>query len=361
MAFTRGLYYPWIDFRSTDWLRSAILYWDTLHTIVPASIRHPYSSPVTEELVDAGVVQPLRVNPQLPELSRVAEGAIAYLSSPEGAAVVTGATHLGVAHLHPDKLPRELRRMIGLHPQKLAYTLRRDLRHLLEEGSDGWLHVDPRFAAYYMTLLAREFANSAGVGLIADAPDHHSLASAARLDVQRALLAASRPHVGHWDGDASLLAQGMLGQLSIASLQIDPSISTSKLLRFRKLHEDELGRFRIEVARLASSISPELPIDALRQSVQDIYKNEVRPAFNAFKRALRGSRIRWTVGGATSVAFFSSGAAAVPQGLIGLGASEALLAGAGLSMLANVVLYNVARSEDLTRNPYTYLHQLSTL
>ncbi len=268
MAFTRGLYYPWIDFRDTEWLRSAVLYWDTLHTIVPASIHHPYSSPVTEELVDAGVVQPLRVHPHLPELSRVAEGAVAYLSSPEGAAVFSGVTKLGVAYLHPDKLPRELRRMAGLHPQKLADTLRRDLRHLLEEGSDGWLHVDPRFAAYYMTLLATELANSAGAGLIADAPDHHSLASAARLDVQRALLSASRSRVGHWEGDPRLLAQGMLGQLSINSLRIDPSIPTSKLLQFRKLHDDELGRFRTEVARLTSSIDPEVPIDALRQQTQ---------------------------------------------------------------------------------------------
>jgi hypothetical protein len=361
MAFTRGLYYPWIDFRNTDWLRSAVLYWDTLHTIVPVSIRHPYSSSVTEELVDAGVVQPLRVHPRLPELARVAEGVIAYLSSPEGAAVVTGVTQHGPVYLHPDKLPRELRRMIGLHPQKFADNLRRDLRHLLEESSDGWLHADPRFAAYYMTLLATELANSAGIGLIADAPDHHNLASAARLDVQRALLAASRLRVGHWEGDPSLLAQGMLGQLSISSLQIDPSVPTSRLLHFRKLHADELGRFRTEVAKLTSSIDPELPIDALRQCVQDIYKNEVRPAFSAFKKALRGSRIRWTVGGMTSVAFFSSGAAAVPQGLLGLGTSEALLAGAGLSMLANTVLYNVARSEDLTRNPYSYLHHLSTL
>lgn len=38
MAFTRALYYPTIDITNEQWLKTAILYWDEISTIVPSSI-----------------------------------------------------------------------------------------------------------------------------------------------------------------------------------------------------------------------------------------------------------------------------------------------------------------------------------
>jgi hypothetical protein len=35
MAFTRALFYPTIDIQNEDWLKTAILFWDEISTIVP--------------------------------------------------------------------------------------------------------------------------------------------------------------------------------------------------------------------------------------------------------------------------------------------------------------------------------------
>jgi hypothetical protein len=38
MAFTKSLYYPWIEIKDEAWLKNAFLYWDTIQTIVPESV-----------------------------------------------------------------------------------------------------------------------------------------------------------------------------------------------------------------------------------------------------------------------------------------------------------------------------------
>ena len=43
MAFTKSLYYPWIDIRDEAWIKNAALYWNEIQTIVPSSIEAPYS------------------------------------------------------------------------------------------------------------------------------------------------------------------------------------------------------------------------------------------------------------------------------------------------------------------------------
>ena len=45
-----ALYYPHIDIDDPTWLRSAILFWDSLQTIVPRSVGNPYRNKDTELL-----------------------------------------------------------------------------------------------------------------------------------------------------------------------------------------------------------------------------------------------------------------------------------------------------------------------
>lgn len=38
MSFTKALYYPTIDILNEDWLKTAVLFWDEINTIVPESM-----------------------------------------------------------------------------------------------------------------------------------------------------------------------------------------------------------------------------------------------------------------------------------------------------------------------------------
>lgn len=35
MSYTKALYYPTIDIEDSEWMKTAILFWDEINTIVP--------------------------------------------------------------------------------------------------------------------------------------------------------------------------------------------------------------------------------------------------------------------------------------------------------------------------------------
>lgn len=91
MAFTRALYYPTIDITNETWLKTAILYWDEINTIVPSSISHPYKQPATQFLSEEGVIKPLLVDPDMNLIEDLVDDVSKYLDSEEGHQVLMHA------------------------------------------------------------------------------------------------------------------------------------------------------------------------------------------------------------------------------------------------------------------------------
>src|SRR3954471_21847046 len=62
-----ALYYPYIDIKDPEWLRSAILFWDEIKTIVPSAIKKPYKNKDTKILWQEGFLEPLKcdLHPEL--------------------------------------------------------------------------------------------------------------------------------------------------------------------------------------------------------------------------------------------------------------------------------------------------------
>jgi hypothetical protein len=54
-----ALFYPTIDVHDPAWLRSALLYWDDIYTIVPRAIKTPYETKDTEICAKEGQLRPL--------------------------------------------------------------------------------------------------------------------------------------------------------------------------------------------------------------------------------------------------------------------------------------------------------------
>jgi hypothetical protein len=95
-------------------------------------------------------------------------------------------------------------------------------------------------------------------------------------------------------------------------------------------------------------------MEGMKQRVQDIYANEFEPAYNALKASLAGSRIKWGTEAFMKVAKLSVPTTSILL-FMGLSVPYALLAGAGLSLVAEGVLYNSTRREIITSNPYSYV------
>lgn len=166
-AFTRALYYPWIDITNDGWLKNALLYWDQLQTIVPCSMERPYSTDTAREFNENGLLEPLFVESRMREIKELTSDVLTYINSTEGAEVLTNNKYSRYRDIHPDKLPEEVRHLLRIHPEKLPHEIRHAIeRNFSLESTNDWLHVDERFANFYMTLLATRLSERRGLGLL---------------------------------------------------------------------------------------------------------------------------------------------------------------------------------------------------
>jgi len=142
-------------------------------------------------------------------------------------------------------------------------------------------------------------------------------------------------------------------------VSIKESSSLVDVVEFKKRHRDELGLFRTNIANLTKNVSKDKPIGAIRQEIEDIYKDEFLPSYNNLKKALSGSGIKWASDNFMKISLMSTGATALPMALLGLTLPQALIAGAGVSLITSLVSYNQDREEKLRTNPYAYLLAVS--
>jgi hypothetical protein len=351
MSFSNSLYYPWIEIEDDAWLRSACLYWDRIHTIVPASLAEPYTNAVSVELHAQGVLEPVRVNPGLPEIESLAPEVAAYLDSPEGRNMLDLRSVMASERINSDKLPRAIRRLIDIHPEKLP----REVGHLLRASPrrGEWLQVHPAFGEFYMTLLATTIAQQRHLSLLTPSLRADLLANSARSGRRFLQPRQPRPRMKTPSG----AAEGVVVDLILSHFAIAPDVSIKKLLAFRRKHSAELGHLRSKIAELAEGISVTESLEAARQHAKDIITNEVTPAVSNLKAALRGSRITTVTEGLLKVSFFS---AAPTSALVaaGLAMPAALAVGATLSLIATGVLMSVSKQKLLRENPFSYLFGL---
>ena len=353
MAFTRALYYPTIDISNEAWLKTAILYWDEINTIVPSSIDHPYKQCTTQFLADEGVIKPLFVNSDMDLIEGLTNDVLNYLNSNEGYQVLTHPEN-GIA-MHLQKLPREIREIHRIHPEKMAHEIWYQLREYMDK--DGWLHVSGGFANFYMTLLTNRLCEQHSIAPLTDNTHTSNFSNLARLDNQVAIY-------NHWDyqwrdrhirNRGHQLAQGILMDLSFNGITISDEVSIDDIIKFKRQHQDELGLFRMNIESLTRNIPVDATIEQIRQQVSDIYVNQFLPGYNNLKKSLNGAGIKKFVNTLMKLSFFSTGATTIPAALLGISIPSALLAGAGISVISTLISYNIDKQDVLRNSPYSYL------
>jgi len=356
MAFTRALYYPTIDITNDDWLKTAVLFWDEINTIVPESIDNPYKEISTQYLSDEGILKPLRVHSDMDTIEELTVDTLNYLNTNEGFQLLTQSQ--GNTRIHLDKMPREIREISRIHPEKLSY----EIRHQLERSfyNDGWIQTNSSFAIFYMTLLANKLCNNNSISPLTDNVFSSNLTDKARLDNQ-VLLSDYRHNYDyeyrrrkHNDKHINI-GQGLLTNLIIENISVKPNTALEDVILFKRKYSDELGLFRTNIAKLTQQVSTDESIEATKQQVQDIYTNDFLPSFNNFKKALNGAGIKWASDNLMKIAFFSTGTSAFLPMALGLSTPIALMTGAGISLASSAISYNIDKQRQLRENPYSYL------
>ena len=366
----QALFYPWIEIKDDQWLKTSLLYWDVLRTIVPESIKSPYTTNTTLALSDAGILRPIRVQSNMEEIEELSESVLTFLSTNEGARVITSNGNRQSV-IHEEKLPYKLTEFADIHPDKLPNRIRNELHHLFEGSkNDGaWLSVDSGFADFYMTLLASKLSERTGARLVTDDSMVNDLAVAIHLDAPLGQKVGNSLDFGrhgryrrYREYDAfgprrrrpAELTEGLLANLAISKINISDETPIHDLIEFKKKYSDEFGRFHKAIQSLCCGVDEDLPIEALQERVSTIYKNDVEPSVNNLKAALDGKRIKWKAEGLMKLAFMSASSYSALV-VSGLSAPFALLAGAGISLTAMGVLHNISKQDQLRNDPFAYL------
>ena len=159
------LYYPTIDIQDGNWLRNAVLYWDSVSSIVPFE-EYNHFSPELKYLRENGVYFPSFpkdlfesqyandfTQAFLRRLKSYAKGNLPFDSSPKKCAshhlntktkIQKNKIHAPILYdlIHQHKIPRSL------------YEFLIDERYISDYGYDGWMEIDNRVATIYMRTLA---------------------------------------------------------------------------------------------------------------------------------------------------------------------------------------------------------------
>jgi len=350
LAFTDALYYPFIEIPDETWLKTAVLYWNSISTIVPESIT-PYTGGAAKLLHEANILSPLTVCPEMPELRAVANDVYNYINTDEGKRVLLLDNKKPDFYIHNEKfwhmLKYRLRRADALHLDKLAPDLLRFLAGKKTRERD-WIRVPASFAGYYMTLMATHLANSKGKALLTDKIASERLASKAVLgDVtsQDRPVRISRN-----------IAEGLIAETVFKTIDIGADTSIKKLIKFREKNDIALGQFRTAMRKLFDGFSASLTSEALSSYIGSIYRDNVVPAVEILRGKLKDHRISLGINNLKASTLLSASPTAIGVVAANLGLGPfALVAGIGVSVVIHKANYNIKRKEILTSNPYSYL------
>ncbi len=359
--FEEALYYPTIDIHNERWLKSAVLFWDRIETIVPESEDHPYKRRSTRILQEEGFLFPRIVNPFCEEVSGIEQDVIRFMDTPEGKKSFIkpwGVSTVSMANrkylteedrvYNDDKIREYLTvKMSGIyrdfyiHVEKLPMMLRERLAGHVNE--DGYVWASKGFMSFYMTLLANRICQNKRLALLTDRVNQNNLSN--KILIEGLSPAGQRTR-------EQRMKRGMMYQVIMDDIRIDPSTAMETIVGYKKDRRHELALFRAEMDRLMAFDIEGKNAKDIEHEIRSIYTKQVKPAMDGVKATLKDARINWRSGfGAcvfTGLLPAVLGFGADMKTNVAIGASECL----GLAL--TTVPY-VRKRMEVNGSPYSYL------
>ncbi len=343
--FNTGLYYPTIEINNDDWLKSAILLWDRIETIVPEGNTNPYRRRATKYLSDEGLLVPHVVNPFNREVAVLAEDVYRYLRTAEGLRSIRRPIRTYTSF--NDYLRQKERKLIGeyddfyIHILKFPFSLQNMLSNYATD--EGYIMVGASFMNYYMTLLANRICQMNNLALLTDRVMLNSLSNRVMTD------GLSWPEDGNVRDEERLC---MMFEVVMDKISINSNTPIERIVRFKRNRNDELKLFREKMDELTRFDMTGMTYEDIKHEMNAIYVEEVLPVINELKKALNDAQIDWR----DSV-----------RGCLLTGIFPALFAGPSVQTIAPVVIgYGIdlavkakncrkKKQEIENRSPYAYL------
>lgn len=388
-----ALYYPHIDIHDTNWLRSAVLFWDEIKTIAPRAISRPYQREDTEILWREGFLEPLRCDLHPDLLDTLGKRVVSLMDSgffrrdlslnirrrsdPNSLALMHAdkigmsirnqfrfarmhpeklspeilalAMRAGLPHIHSENLDPEMSGLfadlefVSMRPEKMSRQVQERMRRTARRFSnDGeWLFVDRQFAEIYMAALAALLSKEADLSALTNEEPSMGVNLHALLDELRPSSPTDK--------------KGALVSFVMEALRIDPATPINRLLDFRRSRQTQLAELSAQFEEMASKIITCETGKELEEKARHVFVTRIRPKLEALRDELEDSTIQSVWDGvqrAVTVSVPAGGALAYFTGLSG---TTLLAAGAAIAVTDVAVKTHLARNKARRASPFTYL------
>lgn len=309
MLMQSGLYYPYIHVRSETWLKLAALYWKKLDRIVPHDypvqdgrtarilrdeLDFIHSMRPGQSAVDASrlFVSLLREHgAELREalrVQRLVEDERSIHARPRDGGIRRTGT---IGYIFAEKLSHEL--IEALRSEGLAFQASQATwahgRPSMLQGGAGWVGMDGRLAAVYMTVLAQLTAEHFDLNPVTDEPIAHLAMNGLSVDgVADTLLGGSSGAMRH--DPNSLRQRVVLLAVQSAIPRSLGLVSAEEIVAFRRRHEDLLGAFQSAVSDAVGelrSLPPDVNTQVLSERVVEVTRTCLTRPQADLRRALK--------------------------------------------------------------------------
>ncbi|WP_432405731.1 hypothetical protein [Wukongibacter sp. M2B1] len=378
---TKALYYPSIDIDNDRWLKSTLLYWDEINTIVPYSLKKFYYNETAMKLADLGVLRPYKMFPNSTVAKKTAIDFVNYLSTAEGKSILIN-NNRGTENNTLKRLMNEAH----LHPEKMTYEVKRYLEEFIPYNEDGFFETPKLLSDYYMTVLANNIANNNGFEVITDknllndvsvklktgvnnkkgiicpyCQSPNSNFEYRRRDRYRCLNCGERIPTYFNNNIAELdvtnISEGLLADIIVDKFYIGSDVEIERILEFKDYYKSELLNLRNGVNELSSSLQCTNieSLKSLKEQLHNIYTHKIEHEVRYLEEKLNKSGINYIKDDMrissiiTAVAFIPLLSNSPIYG--GL----ALAAIGGLSLATSRILINDANKKLLEENQYSYV------
>lgn len=359
-----ALLYPMISLKKENvrQIKSAILYWDTIKTIIPKSISNPYVSNDEKVLVDSGILEPHFVDSYSQEVLTASCLFYERIKTKEFLQLLHKTSSTGVRNGSHNKFTIKLRdegvSKSPLYLDKFYLSILKDLRDIgIEiEKKDGMVELPTPLAVAYLTILSNTIAEKNKYDCLTWDYAAEDLLVASRCGVN------DTEQMYRWRDDnyqTNRYIQGLTAILSIEAVNISPDVSVNKLIKYKSRYKDELKRYRSNLKRIVH-VSDEISLEEMYHTAKSIYQDEIAPSLSDIKKSLTGLRIKWFADGALKLIMLSVGSVSLMPAL-GTPMPIALLAGLGVSLVTNRIQYHYEREQMIKSVPYSYLIRLGHL
>ncbi len=338
MIFSEALYYPGTDIRDQGWLNSAALYWDTIQTIVPAPMDLPYSSEAVRAFAAEGIVRPLYIQPDTPEVVQTSVDLLGFLHTPEGERVLAESGHIRSAATYARRMGPELYDRVS--------------SSILAAARGGVPEVAPGVINFYLTTLAGILSWNRRVALVDARGNYEPLANRVRRGIPSDVPSSSDPE--------QEIGEGLLADLKLRVLSISPETPVSKIVAFRNARRSELLFFRHAISDLAAKLDHEAQsLAAFKKYVRGLDTRGFELARDGLQAALNDHGIESYLSRLQTIVFCSSlrfPPAKEGQPMLGSWVQPlAVIIGGVMSVALDRAPYSLERKQALENNPYSYI------